>query len=429
MSNVPMSNPEMMLTCHEPFPTARGATIQLGSGRVISCSGCGFTYSDDAGMTWCDHYEGRYVNGETPKLQDLVELEDGILGATEPRFADGVTDYAYTQPAFTTSEDMGRTWSEPKMMTKIPLPGQMYLNTLFRTSRGRIIQPTQFGVRQHCADDWWPRMGDLGGWDASGRFVSTGAHYYDPAFCSCYVLYSDDNGQTWQKNADGELHIFMPPEVVLANAVEPTVAEVEPGVLIMMLRTRLGRAFQSWSYNDGTTWTRPAPTHLASSNSPVVVKRLHSTGHLLCVWNQAGEQDIKQGHIRCRLSSAVCRNGGSIWEFFQNVESALEPTHVEPGPIRYTAPQGRYNPERGGAAYENDTRYTVELKTGARWTNHSVCVLDDRVLILYASKCKVLPIKWFYRGHDPQDTLPWTPRAGTRLERSPGYRQLPPQKE
>ena len=409
MSNVPMSNPEMMLTCHEPFPTSRGATIQMRSGRVISCAGCGFTYSDDAAMTWCEPYEGRYVNGEIPMLQNLVELADGILGATERRLPEGVTNRAYRKLYFTTSEDMGKTWSKPKMMTPIPLPGHMWQNTLFRTSKGRIIQPAYFGLRQKCADDCWPLQG---AWDANGSFTGTGAHYYDPAFCTCYVLYSDDNGQTWQKNADGELHIFMPPEVVLAFTAEPTVAEVEPGVLIMMLRTRLGRAFQSWSYDDGTTWTRPAPTHLASSNSPVVVKRLHSTGHLLCVWNQAGEEDIKQGHIRCRLSSAVCRNGRGIWEYFQNVESVLEPSHIEPGPIRYTSPQGLYCSRRGGPAYENDTRHTVELKTPTRWTNHSVCVLDDRVLILYAGKCKILPIKWFYCGHDPYEDDPWLPPVG-----------------
>ncbi len=406
MSNVPMSNPEMMLACHEPFATSRGACITLRSGRVISCSGCGFTYSDDDAMTWCEPYEAQYSNGEQPKFMNLIELEDDVLGATELRVPEGVTSKMYRKHYFTSSSDMGRTWSEPKMMTNIPLPGHMWQNTLFRTSRGRIIQPCYLALRQTTPNDHWPVQG---AWDSEGKFVGTGAHYYDPAFCTSYVLYSDDNGQTWQKNEDGELHIFMPPEVVLAFTAEPTVAEVEPGVLIMMLRTRLGRAFQAWSYDDGTTWSRPHPTHLASSNSPVVVKRLHSTGHLLCVWNQAGEDDVKQGHIRCRLSSAVCRNGRGIWEFFQNVESVLEPSRVEPGPIRYTSPLGLYARERDVPAYENDIQHCGQIKTKVRHTNHSVCVLDDRVLILYSSKCKVLPLTWFYRGHNPYEENPWLP--------------------
>ena len=31
----------------------------------------------------------------------------------------------------------------------------------------------------------------------NGRFVSTDAHFFDPHFFACYVLYSDDEGRTW----------------------------------------------------------------------------------------------------------------------------------------------------------------------------------------------------------------------------------------
>ena len=40
------------------------------------------------------------------------------------------------------------------------------------------------------------------------------------------------------------------------------------------------------------------------------------------------------------------------------------------------------------------------------WANHSACVLDDRVLILYGNQCKVPPLKWFYRGRDPEAPMP-----------------------
>ena len=197
MSNVPMSNPEMMLAYHDPFPTARGGCIQLRSGRIVACSGCGFNYSADAAMSWCEPYEGQYVNGEKPMLQNLVELGNDILGATERRMPEGVphtkANLAYKKLAFTTSSDMGKTWSEPNMMTNIPLPAHAWCNTLFRTSRGRIIQPCYMSLRQHTPNDRWPLQG---AWDSNGKFVSTGAHYYDPAFCTSYVLYSDDDGET-----------------------------------------------------------------------------------------------------------------------------------------------------------------------------------------------------------------------------------------
>ena len=52
-------------------------------------------------------------------------------------------------------------------------------------------------------------------------------------------------------------------------------------------------------------------------------------------------------------------------------------------------------------AYETDARYAAPLdERYSRWTNHTVCVMEDRVLILYLGKCKVLPLNWFYRGRD-----------------------------
>ncbi len=404
MSNVPMSNPELMLACHEPFGFSRGGCIQLKSGRVLACAGRGFSYSDDGGMTWCQPYEGWYHNGESPALQNLVELADGSIGALDRRARPGSRMPGKNQLVFTTSKDLGRTWSQPRPMSEEPLPGHTFQNALFRTSSGRIIQPCYFAIGP--AKEPNVHRPYLGGW-ADGEWVSCEAHHYDPAFLSCYVLFSDDEGQTWQLNSSGQIHIFLP-DGSFTSTAEPSVAEVQPGKLIMMLRTRLGRAFCSRSNDNGDTWTTPQPTHLAASHSPVIVKKLPATGHLLCVWNQAGEQEVKQGYIRTRLSAAVSRNGGAIWEFFQNVESLHEDRHVEPGPIRFTAPQGRYSPTLDHPAYENDTRFTVELDPGyTRYTNHTVCALQDRVLISYGSKCKVLPLNWFYRGRDPFTKHQW----------------------
>ena len=75
--NVPMSNPELMLACHQPFGLARGACIVLSSGRVLACSGAAMGYSDDGGITWCEFYEGRHADGSLPKPINMVELADG----------------------------------------------------------------------------------------------------------------------------------------------------------------------------------------------------------------------------------------------------------------------------------------------------------------------------------------------------------------
>lgn len=113
MSNVPMSNPELMLACVQPFGFGRGACIQLKSGRVLACAGCGFGYSDDGGLTWCEPYEGRYVNGDMPMLPNLVELVDGTLGAMHRRRRPGSKHPSANQLVFTTSADLGAPGRRP----------------------------------------------------------------------------------------------------------------------------------------------------------------------------------------------------------------------------------------------------------------------------------------------------------------------------
>ena len=109
----------------------------------------------------------------------------------------------------------------------------------------------------------------------------------------------------------------------------------------------------------------------------------------------------------------------------QNVESILEGTHVEPGPIRYVRPETCYSMGELPAR-ENDARYSAEYPEAyGRWAYPSVLVLRDRVLIShtygswkkdaglmskqeaeYNSRLKVLPIRWFYGGHDPAAETP-----------------------
>ena len=95
---------------------------------------------------------------------------------------------------------------------------------------------------------------------------------------------------------------------------EPTVTEVTPGRLLMFIRNELGRVFQAWSEDNGETWSRLQPTSLASSTVPAQIRTL-TNGHLLAVWNQESEEEIKQGYNRTRISSAISRNGGSVGVF------------------------------------------------------------------------------------------------------------------
>jgi hypothetical protein len=123
--------------------------------------------------------------------------------------------------------------------------------------------------------------------------------------------------------------------------------------------------------------------------------------------------------VRTRLSSAVSRTGGKLWEFFQNVESIHPEPHVPPGQIRNIRPEGRFSiAETGG--FEGDPGFMPPLPVGyGRWSYPSVLVLQDRVLISHTyswhderglrrvvdeksnSRIKVIPLRWFYGGMEP----------------------------
>ena len=47
------------------------------------------------------------------------------------------------------------------------------------------------------------------------KWVSVGSHSYEPHPLFCWVYYSDDEGKTWQRNANGEMLLTLDYEVVL----------------------------------------------------------------------------------------------------------------------------------------------------------------------------------------------------------------------
>ena len=202
-----------------------------------------------------------------------------------------------------------------------------------------------------------------------------------PAFLLCLCRLFRRRWADLEYNQDGQLLILRDWSTSYSYVVEPTVTEVKPGRLLMFMRTGLGRHFQAWSNDNGETWTRPQPTSLAASTTPAQIGTLPN-GHLVCVWNQESPEEIRRGYNRTRLSSAISRNGGSVWEFFQNVESMHESTRVEPGPIEAVHPEEiHFDP--GQPAPVRNGEYVAGAEVHGRWSYPSMIVLKDRVIIAH----------------------------------------------
>ena len=413
--------------------------LTSAAGRILMCNFAdmgskgskavpGFSVSEDGGITWGEHYPGVGHDGKEFRFACgcLVQLSGGKIGLATYRMNPEALQKYDPQMVFRTSDDLGRTWSAPVATNAGMLPAHALHDAMIRTTSGRILLPVYDSVKQvGPSGPPWPYT--HGGYNPHGVFVGSGPHTYDPALGYSYVLYSDDDGVTWQRSKE-ELFIRLEGGRC-ATAVEPTLTEVTPGTLLMVMRTRLGRHFQSWSDDNGTTWSRPEPTQLSGCQHPAQIRTMPN-GDLLVVWAQHSYKEQRQGFMRTRLSTAVSRNHGVTWEFFQNVDSIHEGTYCAPGPIEITFPEPTF-PIMRTAIPEFDGEFSVPMIEGYGARSYpSVLVTEDRVLIYYSyqyyadnggyickARMKVFPLSWLYGGLDPNNDEGLVPKIRRSQEK------------
>jgi hypothetical protein len=311
-----------------------GSMVEMKDGNLLSVSSSGRSTSSDGGETWTQPQALRHVGGQKVQggPQQLLRLKSGALGGFFAPYDEKKRHGLVTQ--FGRSDDEGKTWSEPLSV------GEPYSNTVMHdatvTSSGRIVVPVYTLIGKLAREKGRAFYRDTR--------VRVGHHSYELFFTYCWVCYSDDEGQTWHTNKNqgvwargGELFVTLDHGGGgHYRCNEPVTAEVSPGHLLMFMRTPLGRLYQSWSRDDGTSWSAPEPTALASSLAPASLDRIPGTDDLLAIWNQHSADEIARGRQRFRLSSAISQDGGVTWKHRKNVFAQVQGdrTYIEPPPIR-----------------------------------------------------------------------------------------------
>ena len=193
------------------------------------------------------------------------------------------------------SSDEGKTWSEPVLVTSEP---QGYTitssgNRALRLSTGRILLPVNY-----CA-------------------VTNDAYGADRAVS--YVWYSDDDGATWHRSRDA---------VTLPNAaLEPCLAELKDGSVLMSLRTRQeGKIYQTISADGGDTWAQAEAIGVVSPSATNTVMSVPSTGDIALFWNN--EYSASNGSRR-PLTMAVSADDGLT---YKNVRNIVDMSYGTPWP-------------------------------------------------------------------------------------------------
>ena len=385
--------------------------LESSDGKLLRISSRSRSTSTDGGVTWSTPEPVTDLEGNpiVRGISHLLRLKSGEIGGLYDK-SEGDKQYGLS-PWFVKSDDEGKTWSQPVQV------GEPYNNAVMHgatvTSTGRIV----VSVYKLLGKTVWEKGRALFGDD----IALVGHHGYEHFFTYCWAYYSDDEGKTWKANkgtgvwgAGAELFVTLDYSAGgHYRCNEPVVAEVSPNHLLMVLRTPLGRFYQSWSADNGTSWSRPEPTALASALAPAALGRIPGSHDLLIIWNQASGDEIQRGMQRHRLSSAVSRDAGATWRHTGNVFSIFlqegDTDKVDPSPIQpyralEHAPRLPPNDLEGTYPYLSFCKDTAIISFMCR--EREYYIVDSEKSEdefsggehgITTSVCVGIPISWFYK--------------------------------
>lgn len=150
------------------------------------------------------------------------------------------------------------------------------------------------------------------------------------------MIYSDDNGETWsQSRTRITAPCFDGYNGNNFGACEPRILVLKDRRIWMLIRTQAGFLYESFSSDDGKTWTEAKPSIFYSSNSPGCVIRLQD-GRIAAFWNNCENTTPFNGHgvYTCRdaLHAAISEDDGLTWQGFREVY--LDPFRNDPPPLK-----------------------------------------------------------------------------------------------
>jgi hypothetical protein len=258
---------------------SEGAFVGLAQGRLLfaytkfgaSASDFGAAVicartSDDGGRTWSARDRVLVAKeGDTNVMSvSLLRLKDGRIALVNLRKDDG---QRMCIPWVRFSTDEAQTFG-----AAVPIvcaPGYYVVNNdrLIQLASGRLLLP----MALHRVRGPYEGERLRPGFSAAGLIL-----YY----------YSDDGGATWRE-APGS---YYRASRLGEGLQEPGVVELRDGRVWSFSRAEAfgpgpGRQWEALSSDGGLTWTEPRPSPFVSPCSPMSVKRIPETGHLLAVWN------------------------------------------------------------------------------------------------------------------------------------------------
>ncbi len=184
-----------------------------------------------------------------------------------------------------TSEDNGKTWSAPSRLGEHPAIGPLLgpvKNKPVQLEDGTIISPSSTEVESDGETFW-----------------------------KVHFEISKDRGKTWQ--VVGPIN-----DGVAFDAIQPSVLLHEDGALQVLCRTRQNVIAESWSRDQGQTWSEVEATSLPNPNSGTDAVTLQDGRHLL-IYNHSTKEGAEPNG-RNILNLAIS-DDGKTWHPFMTLEN------------------------------------------------------------------------------------------------------------
>jgi Neuraminidase (sialidase) len=275
--------------------------------------------SNDRGRTWGDKYTLVENDGGCNVMEvNFLRLRDDQIALF---YLQKNSEHVDCRVMMRTSSDEGRTFGKSKQLSEDGKYTGLTNGRCIRLRSGRIL---------------------LEAWANGDSF--------------CYL--SDDDGQTWRESQR------VKPD---NGSWEPACIELTDSGVLMLMRTKLGGQYQSFSADGGATWSNPEPSQLAGTAAPVAISRIPTTGHLLAIWNHnPGTANAQNGNRnRNPLTAAISRDEGKTWERFRNIEDAPDDAWAYPA---------------------------------VTWLNNEALLTYFNYTGGHSLQLKLLPAAWFYEG-------------------------------
>lgn len=264
----------------------QGPFVRLGDDRIMTVDATHVLTSADQGKTW-QQGSSLFEDPDAYRVRPeraLLRSREGVvllffLNEAEKHYAwDRKTNTplpGMTLPTYCLrSEDDGKTWSAPILLYDGWCGA---LRDAIQTQAGTIVVPGQ------------------------ELLMKEGRHCTRP-------YYSLDLGRTWHTcevldiGGRGD-H---------AGAIEPTLIQLRNGHIRMLIRSYHGHFYESWSTDDGRTWSDPEPSSIQASGAPGILTRLQD-GDLVLIWNRLYLSGTTTKQHRTELSIAFSADDGVTW--------------------------------------------------------------------------------------------------------------------